>query len=207
MNTAEKPEFYRPQFRHDVEFSARISKVRSQYTLPYGPLVYGLVHAINPSFIIETGTCQGYLTAWIAKACIEVGYRKFITVDYYNEQYPHAFPNGMDTVKNNLKNCGVFDGVTEFVVSDALDYFKYTQDRGELNNLGMVVLDDHPGYIHLMQEINIAWNNLIPGGLLIVNDVGVNAQQAAYDFINSRGVSRKLWFFANSGMAVFQKDW
>lgn len=205
-------EVHRQVYKHDQAFYAHIHEIRSQYTLPYGPLIYGLIHAINPAFIIETGTCNGYLTAWIAKAVIELNYRKFYTVDWYNESYPHAYPGSQFIVKESLEKCGVLDGVTKVIESEALAYFKYAADRGELNGLSFVVLDDKYESKHLTDELGICWDNLIPGGMIIVHNTehthnSREIGRVVDSFIAIKNISRKLHFFTSFGMDILQKDW
>lgn len=211
MSVSEDNECYRLQYAHDEVFFEGITKIRSQYTLHYGPMVYGLIHASNPAFVLETGTCQGYLTAWIAKACVELDYRKFYTVDWYNEIFPHAAPNGDELVKQNLEQCGVLDGVHKFIAADTLDYLRYAEDRSELKGLGFVVIDDRNEYDYLIKELCICWRNLTPGGLLLVHNVEHHhikaAFQAVHDFVEQSQISRKLWFFTSLGFIVLQKDW
>lgn len=211
MSISEDNEHYRLKFEHDEKFHNNIDKIRTQYCLHYGPMVYGLVHAMNPPFILETGTCQGYLTAWIAKACIELDYRKFYTIDWYNELYPHGCPNGDEIVKKNLDACGVLDGVHKILSTDTIDYLKYAEDRGELNGLGFVVLDDRQEYYYVSQELEICWRNLRPGGVLLIHNVEHaftrEVQQAVLDHMERNNISRRLWFFISSGFGILQKDW
>lgn len=205
-------ENYRQFYKHDEQFFAHINEIRSQYTLPHGPLIYGLVHAINPAFIIETGTCNGYLTAWIAKAVVELNYRKFYTIDWYNENYPHAAPGTQFIIKENLQKCGVLDGVSKFIESEALSYFRYAADRQLLEGLNLVILDDKYEYSHLMEELNICWDNLIPGGVIAIHNTehphnSRELGRCVDDFVTSRGISRKLHLFTSFGMDILQKDW
>lgn len=208
MITPSDREFYQLEYKHNEKFFQNIGKIRGQYTIQYGPMVYGLIHAINASFIVETGTCHGYLTAWIAKASCELNHRKFITVDWHNERFPHSEPGSDFVVRENLQKCGVLDGVSDFVISEALSWFRYSEDRGELKGLSFVVLDDSKEYHYVTQELEIIWRNLVPGGLLLVHGVenqhDNSVQKAVNDTIKTE---KKIIFFTNLGFIIIQKPW
>lgn len=208
MITPSDREFYTIDYKHNEAFFKNLHLIRGQYTVQYGPMVYGLIHAINPGFMLETGTCHGYLTAWMAKASVELNHRKFITIDWYNEQFPHSSPGSDFQVKENLNNCGVLDGVSDFVIAEALSYFKYASDRGELNGLCFAVIDDCKEYSYLCEELAICWKHIVPGGLLLVygieNQHNHEVQRAVNDTIHT---PRRMQFFINSGFGVYQKDW
>lgn len=196
-------------------FYENIDSIKSWGTLPFGPLAYSLVHSNNPNLIIETGTNSGYITAYIAKACIELKNKVFFTIDWYNKDHAWLYENiegQLDKkVKINLEKCGVSKGVTKFISHEVISYLLESEEKGLFKELklGLVFIDDCHEQDHVYKEMEIFWRNLVPGGIMALHDVqdvpAVN--HAVDDFTRNYGIYRKIWFFISAGCILIQKDW
>lgn len=199
----------------DKAFYENIGDIKSWGTELFGPLVYSLVYAVNPALIIETGTNSGYLTAWIAKACIELQGRIFYTVDWYNKDHAWLYEkinrSFSQKTRENLAKCGVISGVTRFISSEVIKYLLEAEEHGLFKEyqLGLVIIDDCHEQDHVYAEMEIFWRNLVPGGIMALHDVqdvpAVNA--AVDDFTRNHGIARKIWLFTSAGFILIQKDW
>lgn len=188
----------------DAQFLEGIKSVHSRYTSDFGPLMYSLVKAIQPALVIETGTCQGYLTCWLGLGAKDIG-TKVKTIDWYNEKPPHAHPGSDKLVRENLRRCGVEEYV-EIIMEDALVALAETDKTG----LGICILDDYHSYDHVMKEVALVYQHLVPGGLILIHDV---CHEAMAEIGESARAAAKMWnmkdiwFFRSLGYSMMQKGW
>lgn len=194
------------------KFYDNIGKVYSHNTIPFGPLVYGLIYGVNPNLVIETGTNNGYITAWVAKVCLELDI-EFYSIDLYSgddTQYYESMNRGLyEKAKSNLSICGVLNGVTKFINTDVIEFLLNPKYHMLLRNLGFAVVDDCHEEEHVYTELKILWEYLIPGGMIAIHDIvdAIGVQNAVSRFLSeSTNANNRLWFFISSGYAVIQKN-
>lgn len=189
-------------------FLENVGKIHSRYTEVFGPFVYGLCKAIQPKFVIETGTAQGYLTAWLGLYGVESG-NKVITIDWNVESYPHGFPGSTEQVRKNLEACGVENGVI-IVEHEALALLQQMAISGRLNGLQMLILDDYHTYEHLTAEIDTVYPYLVTGGYILVHDVTHGALPEIHNAVIAainKYKFKNIWLFNSLGYCILQKEW
>lgn len=201
---------YKEVYMINTKFLQNISKIHSRYTEEFGPLIYGLISSIKPQVIIETGTCQGYITAWIALASLTIPNFKFYSIDWYRESWPHASQGSWKNVENNLRACGVWHGVSKLIVGEAIETLNELKSDGLLKNLGFVILDDWHTYHHLRTEIDIVYPSLVAGGYILVHDTSHDAMPEIVNAVNDSIAyycMKNIWLFRSLGYAILQKTW
>jgi predicted O-methyltransferase YrrM len=169
--------------------------------------LYGTVRALKPSLIIETGTCWGYITAFLASGLQDTGSGKLITIDYYLADYPHPSPNDMEKVRKNLEIAGVLDYV-DIVSGEAVATLKEMASSGKLDGLDMVVLDDNHSYEQVKTEIDIVWDYLKPFGVIAGHD-SFNSEfkgvHKAFCEAAEKYNAQIIWSPYSSGYCLMQK--
>jgi caffeoyl-CoA O-methyltransferase len=107
---------------------------------------------------IEIGTSAGYSTLWLALACREVG-RRITTFEVLEEKAALA--------RETFRLAGVGD-VVELVVGDARDHLRGRKD------IAFCFLDAEKDLYADCYELVVP--NLVPGGLLVADNVISHAQ-------------------------------
>jgi predicted O-methyltransferase YrrM len=192
----------------DIQFVDNILGVPDRFTKDHGWLLYGLARSFRPRVIVETGSCFGYFTCFLARAALDIG-AKFYTIDYFQGEAPHTGPDDIKVFWENLDCCGVKEGVTELIVDDAIIALKNLAAQGKFNNLGMVVLDDIHLYDRVTEEIDICWPYLLDGGIIGGHDcywhdfAGVNK---AYIEATSKYKAKSIWSYNSLGFCFLQKN-
>ena len=148
----------------DSRFVENVERIPSRFTEIHGWTVYGLIRTIKPKVLIETGTCSGYLTAFMARGALDVG-AKFYSIDYYNEGPPHAEPGSIELVQERLDACGVLSGAT-LIASEAVGAMESLSAAGDLDGLGMALFDDLHSYRQVTKEIEISMRHLTEFGIV-----------------------------------------
>jgi predicted O-methyltransferase YrrM len=168
-------------------------------TTDYGPLYYGLVRALRPKVIVETGVLHGYTTAWIAAGAQETG-AEFYAIDNFSE-------SNRQTTVDSLSRCGVSESIS-LLCGDSIEILTHLSDEGKLQDLGMAVFDDEHTYERVNKEMSIIWPHLTDGGVAGGHDCqnedwpGVNR---AYVEWAERPDATFLWFPKFCGVVFFQK--
>jgi cephalosporin hydroxylase len=167
-----------------------------------------MVRTLKPTLIVETGTCWGYVTAFLAKGMLDCGSGgKVVSIDYYQEDYPHARSDSRKTVEENLARCGA-DKCVELVHGEALGTLKAMSRSGLLKNLGIAIFDDTHSFKQVAAEIAVCYPHLVPLGIVGGHDT-YNADmpgpgQAFRDAADRLG-AWQLWSHQSSGYTLLQK--
>lgn len=189
-------------------FLENIASLPSRFTEIHGWWLYGTVRAVRPRLVLETGTCWGFMTAFLAEALEANGDGgRVISIDYYSEGLPHATSDALPIVRQNLERVGVSTNV-ELIAGEALTTLRELADRGRLSDLGIVVLDDTHDYDHVRREIDLCWPHLGAFGIIAGHDVfarpliGVN--RAFRDAARELGACA-VWSPHSMGYCLMQK--
>jgi cephalosporin hydroxylase len=190
------------------EFLKLAAEIKDRYTVIHAWLLYGLVMTLRPALIVETGTCNGYITAFLAQGLIDCGGEGTLyTIDYYDETPPHA---GADDFERNvtmlrkitpLKNMHILKG-------EAIKTLTALAYSGKLANLSIAVLDDNHSRAHVAKEIDILYPHLVGLGCICGHDVysldliGVN--EAFQSAIQKYGL-QAIWSHHSMGYIVCQR--
>jgi predicted O-methyltransferase YrrM len=189
-----------------VKFAENIVNIPSRFTEIFGPLLYHIVLANRPRVIVETGTCWGYLTAWLALGAQQVGAR-FHTIDFYNEAAPHVGPDDEPQVSAYLEACGVRDNVT--LHRGEANYVLWgLANSGLLDDLGLAMLDDEHARGQITRECEQMLPYLCDWGLICGHDVfDQNYIDMACGYRDLAVAHRleQIWLTESSGLIIMQK--
>lgn len=100
---------------------------KGSVTCEEGALLFGLVCALRPALIVETGTETGYSAAWIAAALSAIGCGRLVTIEREAETAKAA--------ERWLDGCGI--GGVQVVVGVAAEVIR----SGEYIGIGFAFLD------------------------------------------------------------------
>ena len=185
----------------NTKFVENVESLDPQFTYRWGRLYYGLAYGIHPRVVVETGVYKAYTTAWIAAACSDIG-AKFYAID--NWSYSAATLEG---ARDNLTACGVMDGV-ELISGDALVEMRRLDERGLLEGLGLVFIDDHHEGEHVRREIEFCWPRLTVGGAIVLHDCLCpdfpDLHNTILDFAEEAKIT-PIWFPNDRGVVMLQK--
>ena len=190
----------------DKFFLDSVSRIPNRFSEPIGPLLYSLAICNRPKLIVETGTCWGYLTAWMAKAASEIG-GQVVSIDYYAEASPHVGSSDRETVLKNIESCGVLDHVT-LLQGEAVETLNRLSASGQLDGLGMVMIDDRHEASQITAECECVLPHLEDWGLICGHDVFSPAFMEMGRGYLRFGVDHRLqqvWLTQSEGCIVMQK--
>lgn len=148
----------------NAAFLENVSQIPSRFTEQHGWFLYGLVRYLRPAVVLETGTCHGYCTAFLAQALIDCGgLGTLFTVDYYKDNPPHATANDLQVNRERLqritplKNLHVMQG-------EALATIRDLSNAGRLDHLGLAIFDDLHTPEQVAAEIDLVIPHLVEFG-------------------------------------------
>lgn len=145
-----------------------------------GPLYYGLVLALQPRTIIETGVFHGCSTAWLARGAAEVG-ATLTCVDI-----DPTLPERLRDIPMPLNGA--------YWIGDALEYLR-------ANTADLYVIDDCHEYEHVEAELITIFRTCQPRATIIVHDA-LNADVP--DVRLALSAFKPLWLPASCGVAIIQ---
>lgn len=142
----------------NARFLDNISKIPSRFTEQHGWFLYGLVRFLRPVVIVETGTCHGYCTAFLAQGLLDCGGEGTLyTIDYYNENPPHATANDYEQVKERLQDIAPLKNL-HCIRGEAHHELQRLSFSGKLDNLGLALFDD----LHTVEQVNAEIDVVVP---------------------------------------------
>lgn len=189
------------------KFLDGVQQIPSRFTEVFGPVLYGLILANRPRVIVETGTCWGYLTAWMALGAQDVG-AQFYSIDYYSEQEPHTGPRDIERVHASLCQCGVADSVALIAGEAAYTLWQLGCNSQKLHGLGLAMIDDRHTRQQITDECHTLWPLLLDWGLICGHDVfNVDFLDMACGWKDFAVTHRAehLWLTQSSGLILMQK--
>jgi predicted O-methyltransferase YrrM len=190
----------------NADFLQLIQDIPSRYTQVHGWLLYGLVRTLQPALVVETGTCLGYITAFLAQGLIDCGGNGTLyTIDSFDGKGVHK--NDYDEVKKTLQRIAPLKNL-HVLKGETIDTLTRLSDEGLITNLSLAVLDDDHSRGHVEKEIDICYKHLVSLGCIAGHDVfnrdliGVN--EAFKSRIDKYGFD-SIWSHHSSGYIICQK--
>jgi len=177
-------------------YSSGIVSRRQAYVL------YGSVRVKKPTTVVESGTGNGYSTAFILKALHTNAKGKLYSIDFPEIEGHHYFPGNFYKEKGGAV---IPEGRTSgWLVPEYLrDRLKIITGKSqdvlpklvqELSSVDFFFHDSEHSYSGMRFEFEQIWPHLISGGILFAHDVNWN--KAFTDF--AKEVSRKPYFIDGS---------
>jgi predicted O-methyltransferase YrrM len=176
-----------------------------------GALLFGLVRALAPKVVIETGTANGVSTAYLLAALRRNGSGRLISIDLpFTADSEGALQGIVEGTEIDLYDASPVPPGKEpgWAVPD--EY----RDRWELRlgdardllpraleEVGAIELFFHDSLHtreHMLFEFETAWPFLAPGGVLVADDVFQRKHDALPAF--ARSVGRRFSTFGNLGL-------
>lgn len=117
----------------------------------------GIIHALRPSVVIETGTWHGGSAFFFASMCDLIGCGRVLTIDIKPVELPIYHPRIAYLVG---------DSVAEDTVRQAREWARGDQ--------GLVVLDSAHEKPHVLAELRAYHDFVAVGNFLVVEDTNVN---------------------------------
>ena len=145
---------------------------------------YGLVRAIKPSWLLETGTYKGILSSYIGLALKENGFGILETIEYEKKH--------LDLAKERWIALGIQDYIVEF--------FQDCRTFVPKHNYRLIICDTEP-YLR-WDEVVRYYSFLDEGGYIFVHDTPRNLTQ---DNVNPDHPDFKSWPFGELPQQI--KDW
>lgn len=160
-----------------------------------GECLYGLVMMIRPQLILETGTRLGLSTRYMALALRDLGCNgRLITIERDERCLLHA--------EKKIKAARLDEIVMPFCDDsrniEATDY-----------EIDMMFLDSKPE--HRYEELLMFWQNLRPGGMVVVHDLwgfeckGFGPFPEELRAMLKKGEARAMNFPTSAGLTLIQK--
>ena len=137
-----------------------------------GEFLYGLVKAVKPQRILETGLYSAITTMFMADAVRDNGFGHIDTVEWERQHIERS--------KERLSKMDLLQFVTVYNES-SLDF----QPSGEYD---LVLLDTEPQL--RLSELVKFWSHIKPGGIIIIHDLNEllgNRQSPWEDFVEKIG--------------------
>ena len=176
----------------ETDRSAQIGEA----AVPLISLLHGLVMGNRAGRIVQLGTHAGYSALLLGFMLWRMDARRgLFTVDIDG-----AF---CEIARAWLKRAGLLDFV-EVAEGSSLDSTSLTRARDYLGGAPeLIILDSSHEYRATLQELDLWYTELAPGGLLVVHDVSRFAQ--SFDVTQSGGVRRAFdeWRAANPTAETF----
>jgi predicted O-methyltransferase YrrM len=176
-----------------------------------GTFLYALVRALRPATIIETGTASGISTSYLLGALHRNGFGRLISIDLPfeaggpGELLPivagtsiamddsSPVPPGKDpgwAVPAELR------GRWDLRLGDARELLP--EALAEVETIDVFFHDSLHTREHMLFEFEAAWSHLVPGGILVADDVFQREHDALPAF--ARSVERPFTTFGNLGL-------
>ena len=176
----------------ETDRSAQIGEA----AVPLISLLHGVVMGNRAARIVQLGTHAGYSALLLGFMLRRMGARRgLFTLDI-----DRAF---CEIARGWLKRAGLLDFV-QVSEGSSLDAASLTRARDYLDGAPeLVILDSSHEYRATLQELDLWYAELAPGGLLVVHDVSRFAQ--SFDVTQSGGVRRAFdeWRAANPTAETF----
>lgn len=192
----------------DAKFLDNIAKLPSRYTEQHGWFLYGLVRFLRPMVVVETGTCHGYCTAFLAQGLIDCGGEGTLyTIDYYNEGPPHATANEYESNIERLQSITPLKHLY-CLKGEAVATLRDLAERGKLNNLGLALFDDLHTPQQVATEIDIVAPHIVDfgcyGGHDCFNSDFTELQNVYKEKAKQYGFA-SLWSIHSCGYVISQR--
>jgi hypothetical protein len=141
-----------------------------------GKVLYGLVRACRPEYVVETGVATGVSTSFISAALIENGFGRLYSIDLPpggGVARPHA-----DGSRSPVKGPGwgipadirsAIQGRHEMILEDVRTALPSLLSR--LPRVDLFLHDDLHTPDHMLWEYRLVWPHLRTGGVLASDDV------------------------------------
>lgn len=152
-------------------------------TVPAMSLIHGLVMGSNISSIVQCGHYSGYSTLLLGFFLRQMGAeRALFSVDIDPEvtNFTQRYCNLAGLQQVVRLRCASSDEPT--LTAEAVDYLG--------SQPSLVFIDSSHQYQHTLAELNLWWEALRPGGILLFHDASMFAAQ--YDSTSNGGVNRAL---------------
>lgn len=143
-----------------------------------GELVYGLVRALQPEVVVETGVATGVTSAFLLAALADNGRGHLHSVDLPPTRMVAARLVGVAVPGELRKRWSYHWGSSRRLLPGVL--------RSLDSGLQLFVHDSDHGYDAMRWEMEMAWVRLAPGGWLVVDDATLHS--AVDDFAALLGV-------------------
>ena len=176
-----------------------------------GALLYGLVRALRPATVVETGTANGISTTYLLAALARNETGRLVSIDLPFERGTGAellrsiVPGASIEPENSSplppgKNPGwaIPDELRErweLRIGDARELLPMLLD--EVREVGLFFHDSLHTRAHMLFEFETAWPHLAPGGVLAADDIFQRKHDALPAF--ARSVGRRFTTFSNLG--------
>lgn len=152
-----------------------------------GPILYALVRAIRPSFVVETGVASGVSTYNVLAALSANGHGELYSIDL-------PLMDSEDPDHRNFDGLGLPIGQRPgWLVPDALQnrwHLELGSSRellpkllSKLGRIQFFIHDSEHTYENMAFEYQTSWKHLDHGGLLVSDDISANSAFA--DFVRS----------------------
>lgn len=128
----------------DNLFEKRISDIPTLFTKRHAHVAYGLVRSLQPSAIVEIGSFAGYMTAVLAKGCLDNGEGIVYAIDNFT----------LGTTATHLHNNMQIAGVAQHVMIVEAD----SQKLEQVPNCDLAFIDGDHSYHGLVNDINLCLN-------------------------------------------------
>ena len=157
--------FHKAVWEHPIEFGL------------YRLALFAIVKSLKPMNVVETGVLHGFTTMLILEAMNQNSVGQLISVDLpspygappanvdgYNDTLPMGCSSGWIVPKRLRSNWNLVVG------SSRLELPKLNFD----GDLDLFIHDSDHTYENMMFEFSFAWNELRPGGVLVVDNIESN---------------------------------
>ncbi len=180
-----------------------------------GALLYGLVRTLGPQAVVETGTASGISTTYLLAALRRNGAGRLISIDLPFEAVDgfdlRAFVPGATIAREDSSplppgrepGWAIPDELRarwDLHLGDARELLPAL--LGELGRIELFFHDSLHSREHMLFEFEAAWPHLVPGGMVVADDVFQREHDALTAF--ARAVERPFTTFGNLGIVVKQ---
>lgn len=122
-------------------------------------VVTSLLIASNQRNVLETGSFTGQTSAWLAMALQRLGGGTLTTVD--------IDPERVQKTAERLNGLPLDRVQCRCVESDVLLYLPMLEPK----SVGFAWIDDLHEAFHVEREVNLLWDKMVPGGIMLFHDV------------------------------------
>lgn len=175
----------------------------------YNEVLYLFVRAARPKIMVETGVAYGFSSAYILQALSDNGVGELYSIDL-----PNTNPEGYVSEGGFIDHTFVAsEELTGLVVPDALRdrwHLGLGSSRqllpnllSELGSIDIFFHDSDHSKQNVTFELTEAWSHLVPGGVVISDDIPVS--DAFDSFCGRYGSTPFRWFGPRGRMGAFYK--
>jgi hypothetical protein len=168
---------WRPQLEHAIKLVQQADDGQGGISVEDGTILYGLVRALRPEFIVETGVAAGISTAFLGAALMENGQGSLYSIDLpvNGRKVLHCADGGRYTwlahgvgwaipkvVREGLANRHhLILRDVRHALPDLLEQIPF---------IDIFFHDDLHTPDHMLWEYSFVWPHIRPGGILVSDD-------------------------------------